>query len=165
MAKINLDLTYVPAEAASQFSVVPAGKYLVAVVSSEFKEGRVPGDYSLTLGLGILSGDYAGKVIRDSVNVVNQSEKATEIGLARLRKILELQKRTVFTLINDSDVVNSNAFYAEVVEDSFVNNKGETIPTCKVKRLSEASNVINNPTPKVADPLITSEVGGVLPWE
>ena len=87
MAKLNLSLSNVEMEKPkSEFWTVPAGKYTVKVGKAEIKETR-NGGAAVIFGYEIQDGEYAGKLIKDFVNIINQNPEAQRIGLQRLKTV------------------------------------------------------------------------------
>ena len=121
--KLGLDLTKTQAESSSIFSRVPAGTYTVVLAHSQFKE-TASGGAGLTVGYMIEEGDETGKMISDFINIQNSNEKAVEIGMARIKRIMEVQGRTNFKLATDEDLINGSKFQIEVtVEEGEYNGK------------------------------------------
>ena len=111
--KLGLDLTKTQAESASIFSRVPAGTYTVVLAHSQFKD-TASGGAGLTVGYMIEDGEETGKMISDFINIQNSNEKAVEIGMARIKRIMEVQGRTNFKLATDEDLINGTKFQIEV---------------------------------------------------
>ena len=122
-AKLNLDLTKTQAESSSMFSKVPAGTYTVVLAHSQFKDTS-SGGAGLQLGFMIEEGDHVGKMVQDFVNIKNDNEKAVEIGLGRLKRIMEVQGRKDFKLTTDEALKSSAQFQIEVaIEEGEYNGK------------------------------------------
>ena len=72
------------------FVCLPAGQYDVAVGDVELKQSSTGGKY-LNFKLIVLSGEHKGHMIFDLINIfVPSSDQATNIGLARLKRISNL---------------------------------------------------------------------------
>lgn len=72
------------------FGLLPSGEYEVVIESVDLKQSSSGGKY-LNFKLKVLSGEYSKRILFDSVNVfVPSSDQATNIGLARLKKISNL---------------------------------------------------------------------------
>lgn len=166
MAKINLDLTKVKAESSSIFSTVPAGKYVAVVAHSVFKDTS-SGGAGLQIGYMIEEGEHTGKMIQDFINIQNNNEKAVEIGLGRLRKIMEVQKRKSFKLGTDEELISAVAFEIELtVEEGTYNDKPTTTNRVKKLNLIEGSDpVTKTATAKKEAPVKEEEKKDLLPWE
>ena len=108
--KLNLDLSSVEVRTPSNYSLVPAGEYDVTVVKAELKDTK-SGGAMLILGYEVMSGEHAGKVIKDTMNIVNQSAEATRIGLERLKTVANATGHKNPSKIADSDeLLNLNPF-------------------------------------------------------
>lgn len=66
--------------------LLPAGKYTVQIVASEFKQTSTGGEM-LVLELDILDGPHQGRKMWDRLNLVNNNPKAVEIAEETLRDI------------------------------------------------------------------------------
>lgn len=164
-AKLNLDLSKTLPESDSMFSKVPAGKYVAVVAHSVFKETS-SGGAGLQVGYMIETGEHAGKMIQDFINIQNSNEKAVEIGLGRLRKIMEVQKRKTFVLTTDEALINATAFEIEVVLESGT-YKDQPIENCKVKKITaiEGSAPATKATAKKEAPVKEEEKKELMPWD
>jgi len=166
-SKLNLDLTKIQPESDSMFSKVPAGKYVAVVAHSVFKDTK-SGGAGLQVGFMIEQGEHAGKMVQDFINIAGSSEKAVEIGLGRLRKIMEVQKRKSFKLDTDEQLISGVPFEIEIViEEGTYNDK----PTenSKVKKIAAIEgSVATNKTSKVVakeSPVKEEEKKELMPWD
>jgi hypothetical protein len=165
MAKLNLDLTKVAPESSSMFSKVPAGKYVAVVAHSVFKDTKT-GGAGLQLGFMIEEGEHTGKMIQDFVNIAGSSEKAVEIGLGRIRRIMEVQKRKSFKLDTDEQLISNVAFEIEVTLEQGEYD-GKPTENSKVKKImmieGDAPKATTKATPKKeAAPVEEKEL---MPWD
>lgn len=74
-------------------SVLPKGKYNVAIEAVEPKETK-SGGKALNFKLSVVGKKYNNFKLFDFINVQNASEAAQKIGLSRLKKISELTQST-----------------------------------------------------------------------
>ena len=158
---LNLNLTNTQEESASMFSKVPAGDYEVSLAHAQFKEGKKnDGASGLQVGYMIESGPHKGKMLSDYINIANPNEKAVEIGLARLKKILVVQKRTNFILKTDMDLVSRNKFMISVaIEPSTYEKKDGTVveaENCAVKKIMAIEGVADIAAVKTAQAKVTA---------
>lgn len=160
MAKINLDLTNVIAESSSMFSKVPAGNYTVSLAHAQFKDNGTSA--GVQLGYMVESGEHKGKLIPDYINIVNQNEKAVEIGLQRLRRICDLQLRKSFKIVNDTDLINRTQFSIEVdlVEGEYQGKPVENVRVKKLLAIDSSKTIEKEKVEKEVN--ITTDK---LPWE
>lgn len=108
--KLGLDLSSVEVKAASGYNVVPTGEYDVVVVKAEIKETKSGGSM-LILGYEVQSGDQAGKIIKHTMNIVNQSAKATQIGLETLKRVaIATGHKNPDKLADTDELINKQPF-------------------------------------------------------
>lgn len=147
--KLGLDLSSVEVKAASGYNVVPTGEYDVVVSKAEIKETK-SGGTMLIFGYEVQSGDQAGKVIKHTMNIVNQSADATRIGLETLKRVAIATGHKNPNKIADTDeLINKNPFLViveEVQDGEYKNNKVKAI----VKTSVEADTSFD--APKAAAP-------------
>lgn len=134
---LNLDLSKTEAESSSMFSKVPEGDYEVTLAHAQFKDGKNAGAAGLQVGYMIEAGPHKGKLLQDYINIMNDNEDAVKIGHRRLRKILELQKRTSFVLKTDADLVNTKARFMVSVAIEMGTYKDKPVENCAIKKLFE----------------------------
>jgi len=166
MAKLNLDLTKVAPESSSMFSKVPAGKYVAVVAHSVFKDTKT-GGAGLQLGFMIEEGEHTGKMIQDFVNIAGSSEKAVEIGLGRIRRIMEVQKRKSFKLDTDEQLISNVAFEIEVTLEQGEYD-GKPTENSKVKKIMMIEgSVATNKASKVVvkEAPAEKEEKELMPWD
>lgn len=142
--KLNLDLTETKVQSPSGYSLVPAGEYDVTVVKAELKETKA-GGAMLILGYEVQSGEFAGKIIKDTMNIVNQNADATRIGLERLKTVANATGHKNPNKIADSDeLLNLNPFsvIVDVKEDAQYTNN---IVKAVIKTTAEPSTEFKAP--------------------
>lgn len=71
----------------NDFSPIPAGRYLAAIVASEMKDTKAKTGSYLELEFEILEGEYKGRKLWDRLNLANPNEKAVEIAQGTLSAI------------------------------------------------------------------------------
>lgn len=134
--KLGLDLSSVEVKAASGYNVVPTGEYDVVVSKAEIKETKSGGSM-LILGYEVQSGDQAGKTIKHTMNIVNQSAEATRIGLETLKRVAIATGHKNPNKIADTDeLINKNPFLViveEVQDGEYKNNKVKAIVKTSVE--------------------------------
>lgn len=69
------------------YSVLPAGTYTAAIVSSENKTTKNGNGSYLELQLEIIDGQYAGRKVWDRLNLRNPNQTAVEIAMRTLASI------------------------------------------------------------------------------
>ncbi len=85
MSALNFDATTV--EPVDDFSPIPAGEYIAAIIDSEMKATKNGQGQYLQLMLQVLEGDYKGRMVWDRLNLVNQNQTAVEIAKRTLSAI------------------------------------------------------------------------------
>ena len=162
--KLGLDLTKTQAESSSIFSSVPAGTYTVVLAHSQFKE-TASGGAGLTVGYMIEEGDETGKMISDFINIQNSNEKAVEIGMARIKRIMEVQGRSNFKLATDEDLINGIKFQIEVtVEEGEYN--GKPTENNRVKKIMAPETTSAKATAKKSEVKKSEEKKEeLMPWD
>ena len=134
--KLGLDLSSVEVKTSSGYNVVPTGEYDVVVSKAEIKETKSGGSM-LILGYEVQSGDQAGKTIKHTMNIVNQSAEATRIGLETLKRVAIATGHKNPNKIADTDeLINKNPFLViveEVQDGEYKNNKVKAIVKTSVE--------------------------------
>lgn len=134
--KLGLDLSSVEVKAASGYNVVPTGEYDVVVTKAEIKETKSGGSM-LILGYEVQAGEQAGKVIKHTMNIVNQSAEATRIGLETLKRVAIATGHKNPNKIADTDeLLNKNPFLVIVEETDdgqYKNNKIKAVVKTSVE--------------------------------
>lgn len=88
---MELDLTNVKDEGV--FSPIPEGEYPACVDSVEWKESKAGAEY-LNVKFKITGDNYANRLVFNIYNVFNTSEKARNIALADIKKLLTANGET-----------------------------------------------------------------------
>ena len=90
MAKLGFDVTGIEEES-NNFGVLPAGNYDVVVKEAIVKQTRSKTGYYINFQYQVINNEkYNKRVLFDIVNIKNDSQKAEEIGKARLKRLLSL---------------------------------------------------------------------------
>lgn len=71
----------------NDFTPMPAGKYIGAIIASEIKTTNAGDGRYLSLTIEIIDGEHAGRRVWDILNLWNPSEKAVEIASRTLGSI------------------------------------------------------------------------------
>lgn len=126
MAKLGLNLKGIETEKPrSEFWVVPTGTYTVKVGKADIIDTKTGGS-AIIFGYEIQDGEYAGKMIKDFVNVINSSAKAQEIGLQRLKTVAFATGYTNDQIDDTDDLICGEEFKVtveEVQDGEYRNNK------------------------------------------
>lgn len=136
LGKVFRAVDHDPAQSAGRLPVTTDPKgHLVVISGDEIKENAAKTGSYLEMTLTIIEGVHKGTSGVMNLNLWNQSEKAVEIAQSDLSKISHACGRPEFA---DTNVLWNVPFRISVVGDSFVNDKGETIETSKIKKIMDA---------------------------
>lgn len=67
--------------------LIPTGIYKLAVMDAELKDSKNGGQY-IKVKMKVLGGENDGRFVWTNFNVVNQNEKAANIGKAQLKRLM-----------------------------------------------------------------------------
>jgi len=85
MSALNFDATTV--DPVDDFSPIPAGEYVMAIIDSEMKPTKNGQGQYLQLTLQVLEGEYKGRMVWDRLNLVNPNQTVVEIARRTLSAI------------------------------------------------------------------------------
>lgn len=91
--------------------LLPAGWYVVQMVSSEIKPTKKPGGARLNCQFKVLQGDFAGRVIFAGYNVQNDNPVAVQIAMEELA---ELSRAVGVPVWNDSEMLHGKPFNLKI---------------------------------------------------
>lgn len=138
----NLNLSKVAAS--SGVGVLQPGRYVVKVSAAEVVDNKAKDGKILKVKLSCDQG-----VITDNINVMNKSEKATEIGLGQLKALLECGGHPNPNNPGDISTLRGLTVGIYVAQDGMYDGK----PQYKVKGYMKPSDVgTGNVAPKAAAP-------------
>lgn len=101
-------------EPAQDFSPVPAGEYVVIISDSEMKPTRTGGEM-LSLTHQVIEGEFKGRLIWESLNLVNASPKTVQIAQGHLSAICHAAGIT--QAITDSEQLHNRPMIIRVEVD------------------------------------------------
>ena len=114
-------------EPEKEFTLLPPGEYIAAIVKSEIKNTkRGDGEY-LSLTIQVLDGDFKNRLLFDNLNIINPNKTAQNIAEARLSAICHA---TNVLNIEDSSKLHNRPFKM-IVGKKMDNYKGEDINIIK----------------------------------
>ena len=116
-------------------TVLPTGTYPVEIVSEEVKEAKTKGNWMIEVVFKVVAGEYAGKTVTNFLNIKNDNEDATRIGLSQLKTILSVGgHKNPDHLEDSSELVGLELnIYLEEVETTFKTKDGKEIETTENK--------------------------------
>jgi hypothetical protein len=157
--RLNLDLTHVEQESEKIFSYIPDGEYDVRLTHADLKETKSGGS-QLILGYKVVSGEHTGKMIADRLNIVNASTEAVRISLERLKTVaIAVGHKDPNKIADTDELLTGQEFTIITKTDSFVNDKGETINSSKVKSVIVTKHTPSEAAPQVQKPAVSQ------PWK
>jgi len=162
MAKLSLDLSKVETESSSKTDFIPAGEYNLQVVDSEVNQNSKKTGFGMKIHYKVVDGPQAGKKVMDLLNIVNENAQAQMIALSRLKSIATLAGHKNPNRIDDSSELHGLHVRAVVTEDSFTNDKGQSINTNKIKSYSKCELEAG---PSVSAPQAPAASKAKMPWE
>ena len=91
------------------FGAIPAGKYLVICDASEEKRTQSDKGIYFKCKFRILRGEYEGRYIFQNFTIVNDSEKAAQIGRGQVKSFLKLAKAPSLSGLKATDLIGLKA--------------------------------------------------------
>lgn len=111
MAALNTVFDANSVEPSAPMEVIPAGKYLCAIVNSEMRDTKRNDGQYLWMELAVLEGQYANRRLFDRLNLINTNEKASEIASKVLSSICHA---TGQMMVSDSDQLHNKPMIVTV---------------------------------------------------
>jgi hypothetical protein len=96
-------------EGLSDFTALPADKYPVVIVKSEYKQTKAKNGHYLQLQQKVIDGKYKGRVLFENLNLDNPNPTAVEIANKALNSICKACKKAG---VQDSEELHGIPFYA-----------------------------------------------------
>lgn len=84
MPQIDFDIDAVELDTPMKFELLPAGKYLVAAISSDLRKTKLGTGENLTYVFDVMEGPSKGRRLWDNFNVKNDREDVQRSGHAKL---------------------------------------------------------------------------------
>lgn len=164
MALVKLDLSKVQAESETRFTLIPAGAYNAAIVGAEPKETKAKTGAYIALEFEVLDGDHKGARFGDIVNIANPNEDAVRIGLARLKRILELGGHKNPNSLKDTDELIGLAVQAVVSQEKTSTKEGKEYTNNRVDKYKALEGGPKDP-PVIANQMIPPKAETTqFPW-
>jgi hypothetical protein len=123
MAHLGATFDATTVDPATGFELVPPGKYVVQIVSSEMRPTRDGGGQYLWLELDVLEGPLQGRKLFDRLNLVNASAQTVEIAQRTLSAICHATGRMQ---VQDSQELHLIPMLADVTVKPPKNGYGES---------------------------------------
>ena len=153
MALLNMqfDQTEIVEAQKDDFAPIPAGTYTAEINRSEIKDTkRGDGNY-LSLGLKILEGEYAGRVIFQNINLRNPNQIAMQIGRKQMAQLFHACGKLG---VQDSSELHGIPMQIKVAIS--VDKSGMYDPSNEVKKFAPIANsrpTFGNQAPMAQQPV------------
>lgn len=129
---LKLSLADVAAEK-DGVDLLSEGNHLLKVEAVEIKETKKGGGFYIAASLRVKGGIDGGKSLMEFINIVNSNEDAQRLGLARLKRILEVGGHKNPSYVEDAKELIGLEFVGQVVnkEEEWTNTRGEKVVSVK----------------------------------
>jgi len=138
-------------------SPLPSGDYVVAITRSEIKQTKAKNGHYLAIGMKVLQGPHAGRMLFENLNLDNPNPIAVEIADKTLNSICKACGKAG---IEDSSEIHDIPMTVTVVED----DSNPQYPGNIIRAYNPANSFEVTEQPAQAAPA-TPQPTGKLPWE
>jgi hypothetical protein len=167
MANLGATFDATTIDPAKPYEVLPPGKYVVQIVSSEMRPTKDGAGQYLWIEIDVIEGEHAGRKLFDRLNLVNANPQTVEIAQRTLSAICHATGRMQ---VRDSEELHLVPLIADVTVQPPKNGYGESN---KVRYLpldrpaAPARAAASRPTPaQTAAPARPAEGGfPSVPWK
>lgn len=148
-------------EGLTDFSAIPAGKYISQIIKSEFKATKAKTGHYLALQLKIVEGDHKGKLLFEILNLDNPNPVAVEIANKTLNSICQACEKSG---VEDSEELHGIPMELTVV---LVPATAQRPASNDIKFYDVASSdtAVTNTEDTTSEKAIETKSGNKLPWE
>lgn len=119
----------------SDFDPIPAGTYTAEITRSEIKENNSGSGNRLSLGLKIIDGEYAGRMIFQDITLRNQNPVAQQIGRKQMAQLVGACGRS--SVQDSSDL---HGIPMEIKVAIRIDKTGQYDPSNEVKKFAAVAN-------------------------
>ncbi len=144
-------------EGMNDFSAIPAGKYVVMISKSTFKQTKAKTGHYLQLSLKVTEGQHKGKILFENLNLDNPNPVAVEIANKALNSICQACGKSG---VDDSEELHGIPFIATVAVTPATPQRGEGN---QIKFYEPCSD--DDSTTGGDDETPANTGDGKLPWE
>lgn len=81
---VAIDFNAAGVAPAAPLAAIPANWYKVAITSTEMKPAKKQGNSFIEVKMGVLEGEFTGRVLFDRLNVINDNQQAMDIANGQL---------------------------------------------------------------------------------
>lgn len=132
------------------FTVVPPGVYTVMVVKSDVKDTKSGTGKMLEMQYQIATGQHAGTMLTDRLNVKNTSADAERIGRGQLKSICDAIGYV--GILKDSSALHGKPFSVQVIVEDFESNTtGKILQSNKIQKRMKKTTEQAGDAPKAAN--------------
>jgi hypothetical protein len=133
------------------FVVVPPGVYTVMVVKSDVKDTKNGTGKKLEMQYQIVTGQHAGTMLTDRLNIKNASADAERIGRGQLKSICDAIGYV--GVLKDSSALHGKPFSVQVIVEDFEssNTAGKILQSNKVQKRMKKTTEQAGAAPKAAN--------------
>ncbi len=132
-------------ESNGAFTVLPAGKYKVAMVGDELKDNKSGTGKILVVKLQVIEGTHASTEIDDNINLTNPSPQCQAIGQGTLKRICNLCD-VQYPPQDTNGLMGKPMVVTVSVEEFTSNTTGKTLQSNSVKKYEPGNTVITEQT-------------------
>lgn len=129
-----------------EFTVLPPGNYEAVIVGDELSDNKAGTGKILKLSVQIISGRFAGTVLKDTLNITNPSPVAQQIGQGVLKNICEICK--VPFPPKDTTLLRGKPMSIQLAVEEFTSKKsGKQLSSNKIKKYDVKGSAPATPAP------------------
>jgi len=129
-----------------EFTVLPPGNYEAVIVGDELSDNKAGTGKILKLSVQIISGQFAGTVLKDTLNITNPSPVAQQIGQGVLKNICEICN--VPFPPKDTTLLRGKPMSIQLAVEEFTSNKsGKQLSSNKIKKYAVKGSAPATPAP------------------
>lgn len=130
-------------EQSGAFTVWNPGKYLAVITGDQITTTKAGNGKILELKLQCTTGQYAGEIITDRLNILNPSTIAQQIGQGQLKRICTLCK-VPYPPTNTTGLYGKPLLITVGVEEFVSNTTGKALSSNKITGYAAASEAPTN---------------------
>ncbi|TVQ59729.1 MAG: DUF669 domain-containing protein [Rhodobacteraceae bacterium] len=167
MANLGATFDATTIDPAKPYEVLPPGKYVVQIVSSEMRPTKDGAGQYLWIEIDVIEGEHAGRKLFDRLNLVNANPQTVEIAQRTLSAICHATGRMQ---VRDSEELHLVPLIADVTVQPPKNGYGESnkvryLPLDRAAAPARATASRATP-PQTAAPMRPAEGGFTsVPWK
>lgn len=153
MAELNFNIDTSSIDTTSNYELIPDGEYVFEIVSSSLDDTKDKSGKILKLSTKIMQGKHTGRIVFCNLNLVNKSQKATEVAwkmFASLWTCLAFD-----TYPKDSTMLHGIPFLGLVVSEKGTNGYADKNV---IKRFSKYEHLAQRPKQSAGEPVKNTKI-------